>query len=184
MGSKSRRPQHREDRLREFPTKRIICVPTPLHCFAISIAWDNSRHFVKPPLVSPWNDVWQTTAEIPYWWRVITQIWVVLSIGPAAWEFASTNQKHYSDLRSDASSVWNFCAPVSDVISRRYQRWRLEMWAVFSGYARENRWPLQTGFTTKGTKLSWNCFPVVASHRFIFVIYSCTVTVNSKMAIV
>ena len=28
-------------------------------------------------LVSLPNDIWQTTAEIPYWWRVTTQIWVV-----------------------------------------------------------------------------------------------------------
>ena len=23
------------------------------------------------------NDIWETSAEIPYWWRVTTQIWVV-----------------------------------------------------------------------------------------------------------
>ena len=46
-----------------------------------SIAWDNSGHFATPPLVSPRNDVWETSAEIPYWWRVTTQIWVVLLIG-------------------------------------------------------------------------------------------------------
>ena len=28
-------------------------------------------------LVSPPNDVWETSAEIPYWWRITTQIWVV-----------------------------------------------------------------------------------------------------------
>ena len=28
------------------------------------------------PLVSPRNDVWETSTEIPYWWRVTTQIWV------------------------------------------------------------------------------------------------------------
>ena len=27
------------------------------------------------------NDVWETSAEIPYWWRVTTQIWVVLLTG-------------------------------------------------------------------------------------------------------
>ena len=32
-------------------------------------------------LVSPPNDVWETSAEIPYWWRVTTQIWVTLLIG-------------------------------------------------------------------------------------------------------
>ena len=37
-------------------------------------AWENSRHFAKLPLVSPRNDVWETNAEIAYWWRVTTQI--------------------------------------------------------------------------------------------------------------
>ena len=27
------------------------------------------------------KDVWETSAEIPYWWRVTTQIWVELLIG-------------------------------------------------------------------------------------------------------
>ena len=31
-------------------------------------------------------------------------------------KFDSTNQKHYPDLGSDASSVWNFCAHFSDII--------------------------------------------------------------------
>ena len=68
-------------------------------------------------LVSPRNDVWRTTPEIPYWWRVTTQIWVVLSvvllIGCAAREIC--NQKHYPDLGSNVSSEWNFCARSSDV---------------------------------------------------------------------
>ena len=29
----------------------------------------------------------------------------------------TTNQKYYTDLGSNASSVWNFCARFSDVIS-------------------------------------------------------------------
>ena len=43
------------------------------------------------------NNVWGTSSEIPYWWRITTQIWVVLLIG---WKFASTNEKHYPDLGS------------------------------------------------------------------------------------
>ena len=39
--------------------------------------------FAMPPLVSPRNDVWETSAEIPYWWRFTTQILVVLLIGCA-----------------------------------------------------------------------------------------------------
>ena len=51
---------------------------SPVH---VHVAWVNSRHFVTPLPVSPRNDVWETSAEIPYWWRVTTQIWVVLLIG-------------------------------------------------------------------------------------------------------
>ena len=39
-----------------------------------SLAWDNSQHFATPLLVFPRNDVWETRAEVPYWWREITQI--------------------------------------------------------------------------------------------------------------
>ena len=35
----------------------------------------------QPPLVFPLNDIWVMTVEISYWWRVTTQIWVVLLIG-------------------------------------------------------------------------------------------------------
>ena len=44
------------------------------------------RHFMAPSLVSPRNDVWEISAEIPYWWRITTQIWVVLLIGRATWD--------------------------------------------------------------------------------------------------
>ena len=44
------------------------------------------RHFATPLLVSLRNDVSGTSAEIPYWWRVTSQIWVVLLIGRAARE--------------------------------------------------------------------------------------------------
>ena len=49
-------------------------------------------------------------------------------------KFDSTNQKHYPDLGSDASSVWNFFARFSDVIWGGNQWSRLEMSAVFSRY--------------------------------------------------
>ena len=35
----------------------------------VELAWQNSRHFETPPLVSTRSDVWETSAEIPYWWR-------------------------------------------------------------------------------------------------------------------
>ena len=51
-----------------------------------NLAWEKSRHFATPPLVSPRIDVWETSAENPCWWRVTTLVWVVLLIGRAAWE--------------------------------------------------------------------------------------------------
>ena len=42
--------------------------------------------FCDATTVSPPNDVREMSAEIPHWWRVTTQIWVVLLIGRAVWE--------------------------------------------------------------------------------------------------
>ena len=50
----------------------------------------------------------------------LPRIWVVLLIG---WIKIPTRHDQ-SDLGSDASSVWNFCARFSDVISRGNQWWR------------------------------------------------------------
>ena len=58
---------------------------------SLFLAWENSRHFVTATVVSPRNDVWQTSAEIPHWGRVTTQIWVVLLIG---WSKFPTRQTH------------------------------------------------------------------------------------------
>ena len=41
----------------------------------------------------PAHDVWETSAEIPYWWRVTTQIWVVLLIGRVAREICFNQSK-------------------------------------------------------------------------------------------
>ena len=38
------------------------------------------------PWVFPPNDVWETSAKIPYWWCITTKIWVVLLIGRTTWE--------------------------------------------------------------------------------------------------
>ena len=92
-----------------------VCHPKCLY-----LAWENSRHFETPTLVSLWNDVGETSAEIPYWRCVTTQIWVVLLIG---WKFAPTNRKHYThpNIGSETSSVWLFCARFSDVTSQLNQ---------------------------------------------------------------
>ena len=77
---------------------------------------------------------------------VTNQIWVVPLIG---WSKFSANQKYYPDLGSNKSSVWNFCAYLSDVISRENQSWHFGMWAVFSGFikscSRNFIWMLSNG---------------------------------------
>ena len=83
------------------------------------------------PTGSLGNDVWETSAEIPYWWRITTLIWIVLLIGCT---FALTNQEHYPQLGSEASSVWNFCGLFSGVISRGNCWLGRKMSAVFSCY--------------------------------------------------
>ena len=60
--------------------------------FPFCLAWENSQHFTMPPKVSPWNDVWETSTEIPYWWCITIQIWVVLLILPAVWPIRSTTK--------------------------------------------------------------------------------------------
>ena len=66
----------------KFPTRhnQSEAPPRSGYWHVISMEFLHSflrRHFAMPPLVSPRNDVWETSAEIPYWWRVNTQIWVV-----------------------------------------------------------------------------------------------------------
>ena len=112
------------------------------------VAWENSRHFETPSLVSPRNDVWETSAEIPYWWRVSSQTCVVRLI---SWKFVPTNQKHYPDLGGDASSVWNFFTRHSDVSS---------VVAVFSGYSNCLKWDTVWWSSVK-LKLLANCLSIL-----------------------
>ena len=49
-----------------------------------------------------------------------------------------TNQKHWLDLESETSSVWNLCALSSDIISQGNQPWRREI-RLFSQAVEEPR---------------------------------------------
>ena len=87
-----------------------------------SFSWEKSRHFATTSLVSPSNDVWGTSSEIPYWWRVTTQISVVLLIGWGKCLSWHDQSEHLPDLGSDTSSRCNFCALSSDLIWQGNQR--------------------------------------------------------------
>ena len=71
-------------------------------CVAWFLAWENSRHFETPPLVSRYNDVRETSADIPYWRRFTTQFWVVLLIG---WSRFPTRHDQSSEKRAQTSLV-------------------------------------------------------------------------------
>ena len=59
---------------------------------------------------------------------------VLLMIGRTTrGKFASISQKHYPDLGSDFSSVWNFCTFFSDLISRGNQWWHHKILPVLWG---------------------------------------------------
>ena len=52
--------------------------------------------FETPPVVSPRNNVWEMSAEIPYWWCVTTPIWLVVLIG---WSRFPTRHDQSEQLR-------------------------------------------------------------------------------------
>jgi len=97
----------------------------------LRLNWENDRHFATPALVFPQNDFWERSPEIPYWWRVTTQILVVFLIGRAAREIWSASQRHYPDWGS-ARHQCGFCSRSSDVISRGNHQLRREISAIFS----------------------------------------------------
>ena len=98
-----------------------------LLAFINSLAWENSRYLATLPttaLVSPPNDVWETSAEIPYWWRVTTQIWEVTrhQYGISAFvsqtsfggETSGSVAKCRLSSQANNSQVrWNVCAIVN-----------------------------------------------------------------------
>ena len=73
--------------------------------------------------------IWGTSIEIAYWWHVTstTKIWVVVLIG---WSKFSANQKHYLDMGSDASSVWNLYVCSLDFIFLGNRWWRVKCWLL------------------------------------------------------
>ena len=76
-------------------------------------AWENSRHFETPPLVSPR----EMTSEKRLQKCFTTQIWVVILIGRTATEICFSQSEALPDL----SSVWDYCNRFSDGISRGNQ---------------------------------------------------------------
>ena len=113
------------------------------------IIWDNDanglricRHFVIPPLVClkiksekqaqkfDTDDASLRRSGWCFWW-----------VGET-FSFNRTNQKYHSDLKSDGSSIWNFCVHFSDITIR----WCRKMFAVFSSYEAKHRPIMKASF--------------------------------------
>ena len=98
------------------------------------LAWDHWKQLKFCDVTGGFLAKWRR-AEIPFWWRVTTLtrsgwcLWLV----EANFSPDTTNQKCYPDPGFETSSVWNFCARFSDVISREIKWWRGEISAFFSG---------------------------------------------------
>ena len=91
----------------EVPPKGMI-KPVTVKNKLLCSGWENSRDFITPSLhvASLQFNIWGMSAEIPGWWLVTTQMWVVLLIGSGKFLCCLTNLKHYPDLESDTRGSW------------------------------------------------------------------------------
>ena len=122
---------------------------------AIHLAWETSPLLATLRLVSPTNDVWETSAEIPYWWRITTQIWVVLLIGCY---FAS---QHYLIYLCEVNKGCCFCCCSFPFISER----GLEALGTFCERNRENWNGSNTVRTNRADRVFYPTFSCKRSLR-------------------
>ena len=89
-------------------------------------------------------------------------------------KFASNHQKHYPDLGSDTSSVWNFCTHFSDVISQGNHWGGHEMSSFFSGYffRQETLLHCLSSPRVKFSRFYYSVITTVWSHLFFALIHS------------
>ena len=91
------------------------------------VAWENSQHFTRSPLEPSQNNVWLTSAEIPYWWRAITTSWQCFWLVERKFPRGTTFQKHYQDLGSSHHQFgisvlvtqMSFCEGLSGDLTKR-----------------------------------------------------------------
>ena len=83
------------------------------------------------------------------------------------WKFASTNQKHYPDLRNDTSSVRNFCPRSSNVSLLGNQRWRQKIVAFISSYKLSRKVIFRALMSESGRWVRTKCLWMISSVKFI-----------------
>ena len=93
-----------------------------------------------PPLVSQRSDFWGMSAEIPYWWHVTTQIWVVFLIGHAARTVSFNQSEAPPEPGSDMSSVWHFYIHFSDIFLGGNRLWTFFLYEPFKIHVVDSWW--------------------------------------------
>ena len=99
------------------------------------LTWENSQHFEMPPLFSLENNIWGMSTEIPFWWHVTTQIWLVL--GHATSLFQSNCLKQSSHITrpiGSSAQIWVVTHLHFGISVHRGNQWHLQRSAVFSGF--------------------------------------------------
>lgn len=138
------------------------------------VAWENMSTFCDA--TTGFSAEWHLRNKYrnPYRWCITTQIWVALLTGWSTLNFpcGATNKKHYLDLGSDSTPLWNFFAPHADVITRGDQRWLQEMLA--NNFLNQHRTWVTTSrnifvFTASSTQCSKRFILWLSTHPSLFV---------------
>ena len=75
--------------------------------------WENRRHLATPPTISPRKTSEKRAQKFHTDDALLPRSGQCFWLVEANFTSGTTNQKHYPDLGSDASLVWNFCVVVA-----------------------------------------------------------------------
>ena len=107
---------------------KVIHVTCQLHSWFVNFLWPGNEDIF--PVVASVHPKVERSND----WKYICTHTLCFRLVEANFLCSTTNQRHYSDLGSDMSSVWNSCASSTDVILWGNQWWHCKLSAVSSGY--------------------------------------------------
>ena len=128
------------------------------------LTWENSQHFEMPPLFSLENKIWGRSTEIPFWWHVTTQIWVVL--GHATSLFQSNCLKQSSHIArpiGSSAQIWVVTHLHFGISLHWGNQWCRQRSAVFSGFINFLHFFVVGGKGDKGS--TWVKFSVAVATK-------------------
>ena len=99
------------------------------------LAWENSQHFEMPPPFFLENNIWGRSTEIPFWWRITTQIWVVLGHATSLLQPNCLKQSsHIARPIGSSAKVWVVTHLHFEISLHFGNQWCRQRSAVFSGF--------------------------------------------------